>query len=145
MNDSAMAGMWLTIMALLALVKFSESVVCHDQCIGVIGCSKIVDVCEGKYCTFYRHRDLQKSPERITLKRSCSDTPFFSYGPDKQQFGVRNRCIKTISGNNEWMLQVCDTADYCNSDCNSNLRLASSVTRISAMSIALVLPALFLM
>ncbi|CAD5221363.1 unnamed protein product [Bursaphelenchus okinawaensis] len=107
---------------------------------GVIGCNKINEVCNGKYCTFYRHRDLQKNPDRYTLKRSCSDTPFFTYGYDKQTFGVRNRCIRSISGNNEWMLQICDGSDYCNYDCNTNLKGASHIPTISLLHTVLVLP-----
>lgn len=32
---------------------------------------------------------------KYSLKRSCSDEPFFRYGPDGQAFGVRNRCVRT--------------------------------------------------
>ncbi|KAI6206976.1 hypothetical protein M3Y94_00976700 [Aphelenchoides besseyi] len=110
----------LCIVLALVITPTTDAVACHDYCTDVIGCNQDQQRCEGRYCTFYHYRNLRNT-QQVSIKRSCTNSTWFTYGPQQTRFGLNNRCQRVVNGDDEWLLGMCDKRNFCNYICDTNV------------------------
>ncbi|KAI6239622.1 hypothetical protein M3Y99_00553300 [Aphelenchoides fujianensis] len=131
--------MWPAALFLLAFFELkAEAVVCHDYCLDIIGCNQEQRICEGRFCTFYQHRNLRNT-QQTSIKRSCTNDSALNYGPNGARFDQKNRCVRIVDGDEEWLLGLCDTRNYCNYICDTNVHDSSSTAAHSLLATAVLL------